>query len=178
MLVSGAVICAPELLTFLYSDSYMEGLQVFVVYLLVAAIRFTYFGMILSAYGKTKFIMWSSVLTLVLNLILNSSFYNIFGMIGPALASLGVISVMGAVQLLYSSKIAGCNVMDILGGKRFVKFVLTLMIVGIAVYILKSILVLPSMVKLILCFGLNASILAILNYKEILSNIRVLNGKE
>lgn len=105
ILCAGAIVCAKELLLFLYSDKYIAGLNVFIIYLVVEMFRFTYFGMILSATGHTKYILNSSIISLLTNIILNIIFYKTFGIIGPAIASLICVITMGSFQLMKSCKI-------------------------------------------------------------------------
>lgn len=105
ILCAGAIVCAKELLLFLYSDKYIAGLNIFIIYLIVEMFRFTYFGIILSATGHTKYILNSSIISFVTNVILNIIFYKIFGIIGPAIASLICVITMGGFQLIKSCKI-------------------------------------------------------------------------
>lgn len=100
----GLIVFAPDVISLLYSDKYLPGVNVFRVYSLILLLRVTYFGMILNSIGKTKFIFYSSILSLLLNLILNYSFYLIFGFIGPAYATLISISVVQILQLMVTAK--------------------------------------------------------------------------
>ena len=99
------VAFAPQVMTFLYSDKYLSGVSVFVIYSFVLLLRTTYFGIVLSSLGRTKLIMWSSIAALCLNIILNVLFYRIFNFIGPALASFASIFLVNLLQLLWSSKL-------------------------------------------------------------------------
>lgn len=98
------VIFAPEVVSLLYSDKYLPGVSVFQIYSLVLLLRFTYFGMILNSMGKTKFIFYSSIASLVLNLLLSYSFYLYFGFIGPAIATLISLLLVQTLQLVATSK--------------------------------------------------------------------------
>ena len=110
--ISFAIICfiaaacfvfAPEVISILYSAKYLGGVAVFRVYCLVLLFRCTYFGMLLNATGKTKFILYSSIGSLLLNVVLNYVLYYFFGFIGPALATLLSSLIMQIIQLLYSA---------------------------------------------------------------------------
>ncbi|MEI7667881.1 MAG: oligosaccharide flippase family protein, partial [Erysipelotrichaceae bacterium] len=68
--ISYAVMCffsvalimyAPSVISLLYSDKYLPGVDVFRVYSALYIIRFTYFGIILNSIGKTKFVFYSSL---------------------------------------------------------------------------------------------------------------------
>lgn len=98
------VVFAPEVITVLYSEKYLPGTSVFRVYSLVLLCRCTYFGMMLNATGKTKFILYSSIGTLALNLSLNYLFYLLLGFVGPAAATLLATVTMIMNQLRFTSK--------------------------------------------------------------------------
>ncbi|MDN5315618.1 MAG: hypothetical protein PWP10_4370, partial [Clostridiales bacterium] len=100
----GLIVFAPEVISLLYSDKYLPGVDVFRVYSLVLLLRVTYFGMILNSIGKTKFIFYSSIISLLLNVILNYIFYLIFGFIGPAYASFLSILLVQMLQLFATGK--------------------------------------------------------------------------
>lgn len=104
-LVAGIFVFAPEAITFLYSSKYLSGCYVFRVYLLVLLFRCTYFGMILNSMGETKFILWSSIASLGVNLILNFVLYYLIGFSGPAIATLIATAATALLQLLASAKV-------------------------------------------------------------------------
>jgi len=98
-------VFAPEVITVLYSEKYLAGVSVFRIYSLLLLLRCTYFGMALNASGYSKFIFYSSVASLLLNLTLNYLFFYIFGFIGPALASLLAQLIINLVQLVWTTKV-------------------------------------------------------------------------
>lgn len=119
--VAGLVVFAPQVMTFLYSEKYLAGVSIFRVYSLVLLLRVTYFGMILSATGKTKLILYSSIGTLLVNVILNYLFYLILGVIGPAIATF--ISIFSAIifQLIATAKSLKVRFLDILPWLKLIK---------------------------------------------------------
>ncbi len=98
VMVSGIVTYAPEVITILYSEKYLPGVTVFRIYTLLMLLRTTYFGMILNAAGKTKYIFHISVVQLCVNTVLNIIGCRWLGFIGPALATV-LVSFIGAVLL-------------------------------------------------------------------------------
>ncbi len=100
----GLFVFAPDVITLLYSEKYLPGVSVFRVYCLVLLLRFTYFGMILNCIGKTKYILYSSIISIILNIILNIFFSKLFGFIGPSIATLISLIVVATVLLSYTSK--------------------------------------------------------------------------
>lgn len=109
LFVSGIFVYAEDVITILYSSKYLPGVNVFRVYTLNLLLRITYFGIILNASGKTKKILWCSILSMVLNAVLNPLFYYFFGMIGPAVATFIAILVILLFQLKMTAGITGMS---------------------------------------------------------------------
>jgi O-antigen/teichoic acid export membrane protein len=97
-------VFAPEVISFLYSDKYLPGVTVFRIYCLVLLLRCTYFGMVLNSLGKTKFIFYSSLVSLGLNVVLSFILYYILGFIGPAVATFISMIIIAISQLIASTK--------------------------------------------------------------------------
>lgn len=137
ILCAGAIVCSRELLLFLYSDKYISGLNIFIIYLIVEMFRYTYFGMILSATGHTKYILNSSIISLIANIIFNIIFYKFWGIIGPAIASLLCVIIMGMFQLNKSCKILNKNIFNVLRIKNMLITLIQILIIGLICYIIK-----------------------------------------
>ncbi len=104
-MVCGVVVYSKEVMTILYSEKYLPGETVFRVYSFTLLLRVTYFGMFLNAFGKPKYILASSLISLAFNAIFNPLFYSFFGLVGPAISTVLAILVMQFSQLLMSSKL-------------------------------------------------------------------------
>lgn len=98
-------VFAPQILTILYSSKYVDGTNVFRVYSLVLLLKTTYFGMVLNALGRSKYVLYSSMVSLVTNIVLNYIFINLFGTVGAAAATFISILVTALAQLFMSSKL-------------------------------------------------------------------------
>jgi O-antigen/teichoic acid export membrane protein len=96
-------VFAPQVMSLLYSDKYLPGVQVFRIYSLLLIFRTTYFGMVLNCLGETKFIFYSSILTLALNIILNFILHYLVGINGFAIASIISIGIAAYLQLKVTS---------------------------------------------------------------------------
>ena len=107
------IVYAPEIITLLYSAKYLPGVNVFIVYALAIICRVTYFGILLNASGNTKFVLYSSLASLVLNFILNIVFYYCFGYIGPAIATVCSTGVVAFAQIMYTAKVFHLKVRNI-----------------------------------------------------------------
>lgn len=100
-------VFAPQVVRLLYSEKYMESVPVFRVFCFMLIMQTTYFGMLLNATGRTKFIFYSSLLSLAANIGLNVVFYFVLGLgtVGFAIASVASIGVISVVQIIVTSKV-------------------------------------------------------------------------
>ncbi|EGS5729455.1 oligosaccharide flippase family protein, partial [Clostridium perfringens] len=161
-LAAGAIISAPELIKFLYSDSYILGKDIFIVYLFVSMIRFANFGIILTAAGKTKSLLGYSIITLILNYILNNLLFNILGIIGPAIATLLSLLIVNTIILVNSSKIIGIKFMELLRIKEMIILVFQLISVSFLIILIKKLILVDSInyfFRLVITYGLFITII-------------------
>ena len=136
-----AVACfvfAPEVIEVMYSAKYLPGVSVFRVYCVVLLCRCTYFGMMLNATGKTKFILYCSIGMLLLNASLNYLFYILMGFVGPAIATFLATVLMQTLQLFYTSKTIKVRFSSIFPWKNCGLFILFNVLCGMAIYFLKA----------------------------------------
>ncbi|MEX2596620.1 MAG: oligosaccharide flippase family protein, partial [Salibacteraceae bacterium] len=76
------MIISRPAVVFLYGDQYEPAVRIFQTYLLVLFWRNNYYGALLSASGKTNWIMLYGLLTMLVNIALSIIFYQMFGTIG------------------------------------------------------------------------------------------------
>ena len=175
----GLIVFAPDVISLLYSDKYLPGVSVFRVYSLVLLLRVTYFGMILNSMGKTKFIFYSSILSLILNVILNYTFYLIFGFIGPAYASFISILLVQLLQLFATAKSIDIKFTNIFPWLKLASLLLINMTLAFVFMIIKEWIHLDykigSILETILLGFIWGTIYLILVRKKIIANWRVLN---
>ncbi|MBQ7832904.1 MAG: polysaccharide biosynthesis protein [Lachnospiraceae bacterium] len=136
LIVSMLIVFAPQIVTVLYSEKYLPGVGVFRVYAMVLLLRITYFGMILSSMGKTKSVLYSSLMTLGVNTIFNLLLYKVLGFEGPAFATFISITVAGVTQLKETSKVTGISFIKIFPWKKLIYHAAINCIFGIVCYIL------------------------------------------
>lgn len=133
----GLAVFSKEALTFLYSEQYASGYGVFAVYSICLLTKCTYFGMVLNAKGATRQILFCSVGTLVLNVILNTLLYGYIGFIGPALATLVSAVSMQMLQLMLSARLLDIRFLDIFPWRNIaILSVINLFLAGIGIIIL------------------------------------------
>lgn len=172
------IILSPEAVKFLYGDKYIEGTVIFVIYMIVDMLCFANLSLILSAKGDTKTLMFISCGSLVANLILNILFYYIFGFIGPAVSTVIITLAMSGLMLQKSAKVLGTNIKGLFDGKHLLKFLISMLTVGILTYAIRVVLehfdchyFITLVVGGAFCI---ISVLA-LNYKDIRDTFGILN---
>ncbi len=176
----GVVICSREVMYLLYDDKYISGLAIFVVYIFVDMIRFANVAIILRAKGKTRLLMIYSFAMLIANLIFNTIFYNIFGIIGPALSTLVVTFIMNMGMLINGASILRCKVYQLINIKDMVLLIIQLIIIGTIAMKINSVLEqyfsLHYVVRLILTYGLYVLALGLINFRKIICLFRSINS--
>lgn len=104
LIAAGCIAFAPQVIDLIYSPKYLPGVNVFRIYCLVLLLRCTYFGIILNASGHTRSVVYSSLISMAVNVALNYVLYRLLGLVGPAIASLLSAVAMNMSQLAFSSK--------------------------------------------------------------------------
>ncbi len=94
---------ARPLFVFAYTESYIDGLSVFRVYLLLLIWRTASYSILLNAGGKPQLSMWLNGLFLVVNIILSYILYSYFGILGVVWATLISFSLLN-LSILWSLK--------------------------------------------------------------------------
>ncbi len=92
-------IFARDFLVMLYSSKYAGAEPYFRIYLLILFLRIATMGVLLKSYGLTKFMLLSSCIVLVLNVILNIVLINIIGITGPAWATVIITYMLFSIYL-------------------------------------------------------------------------------
>ncbi len=174
------VLVAPEsVISFLYADAYIEGKVIFVLYIIDAMLRFASVHLILTAAGKAKNVMLYSVLSLGMNLVLNISFYYLWGMIGPAIATLIVAVLYTWLILRDTTKIIQAKWTEIFNLKELAWFLATLVVAWLVTSVLNQVLLgygahrYLAMILSMAVFG--CSILA-LHFKKIFGVLKKINS--
>lgn len=183
LFVGGFFVFAPDIMSLFYSEKYVtaDGCAVFRIYTLILLFRATYWGIILNAIGRTKFILYSSIMTLICNFVGNIIGYYTLGFIGPAVSSLVVTGVMAFIQLVFTCRVIKVGIKGIFPWKGIGRFLMQTLILGFAFSVIKYLL-LPEYSRTIsiissVCLGILWSLVYLAaNYKIIKINWSKMNG--
>ena len=175
-LVGGAIVSSRELLVFLYSDKYIEGLPIFIVYLCVAGLRFTYYGALLSANGKSKEIFKYSVFSLICNLVLNLIMFYTIGIVGPAIATFVSMSLTGFLQIRRGSNIIDVKMKQLFDGKCLSSFFGLSLLWGVIITVIKHyISIRTPVISLAVYMGIYCGLIALIFKNRIIRDLKELN---
>lgn len=139
LFVGGLVVFAPDVMALFYSQKYItnDSIMVFRIYSFLLLLRCTYWGIVLNSSGKTLYILLSSLITLVLNIIGNYVGYYTIGFVGPAISTVIVTTVMAVAQFAYTGKVLEINIWKQMPWKTFGKIVLTEALLGAMFWLIK-----------------------------------------
>jgi O-antigen/teichoic acid export membrane protein len=134
ILGTAVLITSKQVISMLYTEEYVQGNTVFVIYVIDSMIKFASMHLILTAGGKSKTIMTYSIISLGLNLVLNILFYYLIGINGPALATLVTTALYTFMILWKSIKLIDVKWTDVFDVKDLISFALILAVTGAAFY--------------------------------------------
>ena len=123
------------IITILYSEKYLIGIILFRIFIFIQITRVTYFGLILRSYGKSKWILFCAIITLILNIFLNFVFICFYKKITSfAMATVVSAFIMQFLQLIISCKILNFNFKEIFPWKKIFFLLVTNIIFSIIFY--------------------------------------------
>lgn len=178
--LAGAVLlAADEVIPFLYSDEYLAGKAVFVVYVIDSMLRFASVHLVLTATGKTKQLMGYSMFALLVNGLLSVQMFYLLGILGPALATLVSATVYTGLVLRATASELGETVRSLFDLKDVACFVVTIAIAAVPLYGLRMFLLglgWNRFFVMLLVAGLYVLISLALNGRRIWTVFRDLNA--
>ena len=174
------VLIAPEtIISFLYSDEYIVGKEIFIIYIFDSMLRFASMHLILTSANKSKNVMMYSLLALGLNFVLNIAFYYVFGLIGPAIATLVVALVYTYLIINKSVKIINTSWLNVFNIKEILWLVFTLACLWGAMFGLNILLVntgLHRYLSMILCMAIFGFSTLGIHFKKISAILKNINS--
>lgn len=166
----GCIAVASQAVQFLYGSKYIEGVPIFIIYIVVDMINFINYSLVLSAKGKTKDLMLVSCGALVVNLVINYLLYKVMGFIGPAIATVIITFGVSAILLSKSAKILKESIVTLFDLRHIFVFGLEVTALSFGSRFLREYfesINLHYMIILALVGGIFVGTLLLLNLKEI-----------
>ncbi|OPZ74594.1 MAG: colanic acid exporter [Firmicutes bacterium ADurb.Bin456] len=106
-------IFAREFLVLLYSEKYLASAGIFQIYLLTLPVRVTTFGSVLLAAGLSRVIMYYSIYTVLISVVLNLVMIRLWGVWGAALATVAGVYIITFLQLGKICSVVNCTFKDV-----------------------------------------------------------------
>lgn len=118
----GSAVLASEMIEVLYSRTYLnaEGIMVFRIYTIASMMRFTYFGMIPTALGRTDIVLKYSAFSCLINICLNYPMYLLLGIPGPAVATVVSLIISAVLYFRTSAKLVNLSFWDVLIPRKII----------------------------------------------------------
>lgn len=174
------IVLAPEAIKLLYGDPYLSGVWVFVLYVVVDMIKFANTTIILTAKGRTDILMKISLVSLAVNAVLNLAMYKMFGFVGPAIATVTVSLGMTYVMLRLSAQTVEARISELLDVKCILRLAAAVAVMSAAALWARKIMTdsgIHYLLILLTVGGLYCAVLFALNFKEIMSTLKILDNK-
>lgn len=179
ILGTAVLITSKQVISMLYSDAYIAGNSVFVIYILDSMLKFASMHLLLTAGGKSRLIMMYSIITLLLNLILNIGLYCAFGINGPAIATLLSTALYTFLILKNSVKLIDAAWKEVFDVKDMLSFAAILAATGVAFLVLDRRLLSLNINKywaMLISAGGFCFVNLFINLKRIINTLKAVNS--
>lgn len=159
-----------EAIIFLYSEKYVSGIIIFIIYLLNDIAGFSYAGMLLTITGNSKTLLWANAVSLIANIVLDYLSLRSIGILGPAVVTLTVTTFNFLFQSYIGCRKAGIFFSKAFPGKEVLAACLKCGCVGLLLYIVKIHFSLGNISNL-LVYGAIGFLLSVAFNKKVLQKI-------
>lgn len=162
---------------FIFSEKYIKATPIFVVYLFRLPLSCTIFSNILIILGRQKDLLLNIVIGSITNIILNFILIRYFGMIGAAVSTVIMHSLLIFMQVYQISKYSKYKISKIIDFKRIVTILIISMLITSVLYFVSRISNFGNILNLII-YGSTAFLICIfLFYKLGVINKKFLGGR-
>lgn len=175
---AACMLLSHEMILFLYGDKYLSGNIIFILYTMVDMVKFANMSIVLSANGQTKTLMVCSAGSLVANTILNVLFYRMFGLIGPAIATVVVTVGLTFILAQMSANALKTTIVKLLDWKEIIIFIVELVVVGgacSAFRVFFTVMRVNTIITLIVVAGIYIGAMLFINRKKLSEAMKELN---
>lgn len=147
LLLVGTFVFAPEVMTIIYSSKYLDGVSIFRVYLLLIPFHCIEYTLLLSAMGQTKYILRSSIISMIVNIILDFVLMYAIGVIGLGIATILATIVMVILQLYYTANLLKVKISDLVPINKLAVLLAINLLFGLAFKIIQRIIKLDTIIS-------------------------------
>ena len=143
-------------------------------------LKFANVSLIFSISNKAKELLCYSGAALLLNAVLNVVLFKMFGMPGPAIATVIVTIILSCIITFRSSQLLRVRVSELLNLKQMIFITCEYLIFGILAFGAKILFAdkIPTLLTFIIAYGIYAVPLLVINRKKIVSLLKDINKAE
>lgn len=173
------LVVTKQAISFLYSSEYLVGEPIFILYVVDSMIKFASMHLILTASGKAKLLMKYSAISLGANAVLNIVFFKLFGIVGPAIATLVVTTGYTVSILNKSTSILKARWKDIVDIKDVLSFAFGLVMIAATFYVINKVLLLYKLnqyIVMVLVMGGFATAILLVYRRRISRILKAINS--
>lgn len=163
----------------MYALEYLIGEPIFILYVVDSMIKFASMHLILTASGKAKLLMKYSAISLGANAVLNIVFFKLFGIVGPAIATLVVTTGYTVSILNKSTSILKARWKDIVNIKDVLSFAFGLVMIAATFYVINKVLLLYKLnqyIVMVLVMGGFATAILLVYRRRISRILKAINS--
>ena len=131
-------IMANDLIVLLFTENYINSTPIFMIYLLLLPRQMTNYGVIVRAYGHTKYILKVCFFSLLVAIVIMYPAIKLLGIVGPPIVVVFSLYLTAFFQLQKTKQLIMVNWAKLLPWKDFFKNLLVAAIIGFLIYIFKS----------------------------------------
>ena len=169
---------ARDLMVILYDPKYLSATTIFVLYIIVDMFRFANTTIVFAAKGRTTELIIYSGSAVLSNLVLNIWFFNIFGIVGPAISTVLITCVLSVIMLFRSGQLLKTKVTELINVKQMLTILVEIIICGIIAHQIQIRFLdgFSSLVTFGLTFVSYGKPLLLLNFKRVLALLKGINS--
>ena len=132
------LMVSKEFILALYSNKFYASIAIFRITLFILPFRLTNYGNILNLLGKTKTVLFISLLELVLNGALSLTLLRFMGIYGPAISFLITTIIQIFILVYYITKTVDTNITELFPIKNMGNYFLISVLASLPLFLLKN----------------------------------------
>jgi O-antigen/teichoic acid export membrane protein len=145
-------ICARQIITLLYTQSFAESIIIFRIYLFILPLGITIFGNIFSVANKNMYLLYMQIGGVLLNAVLCVAMVKAYGNIGPAIATVIMRTALFITSIAAIKYMLHIKVKEVFPWAFLSKLMVCSLISGIIPFFIGNMFDLPKLLVLLICF--------------------------
>ena len=146
------LICAQQIITLLYTQSFAESIIIFRIYLFILPLGITIFGNIFSAANKNMYFLYIQIGSVLLNAVLCITMVKAYGNIGPAVATAIMRTALFITSIVTIKYMLQVKIKRVFPWGFLSKLMVCSIVSGIIPFGIVNMIDLPKLLILLICF--------------------------